>query len=412
MTTSAAKSTRNTLAIQEYSAFVFAGLGGNLSPLTDAENVPKALLPVANKALISYPLSWIEKAGITQCIILCIDVHESALNTWLRTNYRGSLKPVLFVASTEEIIEGSADALRNYLSKHRDQIKNDVVLISCDTVTDLPPFKILDNHRLSGARMTSLFHRLHTPDIMTPPKKGSRSITSHAPDMTLLGTSAEADIDDEMQIRSTMLWKFPRVIMTSTLIDAHLYICSQDTLDIISRTPISRINTDLVPLLAKAQYQDKLADKYGISGRINIFVGEEFSARCNTRQAYIDLNRHTSRSIDLKIEESASVGDRTTIGQDSQVGHTSTIAEKSTIKRSIIANNVRIGMMCRINGCIIMEHTTIGDNVKLDNCILARNVTIHEKSTLKDCTIAATVIIQKGSEVKGEDILAEELRMD
>jgi translation initiation factor eIF-2B subunit gamma len=36
-----------------------------LYPIIEEDNLPKALLPVANKPLISYTLDWLEKAGIT-----------------------------------------------------------------------------------------------------------------------------------------------------------------------------------------------------------------------------------------------------------------------------------------------------------------------------------------------------------
>lgn len=36
----------------------------SLYPISDEENMPKALLPVANKPIISYTLEWLEKAGI------------------------------------------------------------------------------------------------------------------------------------------------------------------------------------------------------------------------------------------------------------------------------------------------------------------------------------------------------------
>lgn len=36
----------------------------SLYPISDEENMPKALLPVANKPIISYTLDWLEKAGI------------------------------------------------------------------------------------------------------------------------------------------------------------------------------------------------------------------------------------------------------------------------------------------------------------------------------------------------------------
>lgn len=35
-----------------------------LYPISEEDNLPKALLPVGNKPIISYTLEWLEKAGI------------------------------------------------------------------------------------------------------------------------------------------------------------------------------------------------------------------------------------------------------------------------------------------------------------------------------------------------------------
>jgi translation initiation factor eIF-2B subunit gamma len=36
-----------------------------LYPLTEDNNVPKALLPIANKPMLHYVLDWLERASIT-----------------------------------------------------------------------------------------------------------------------------------------------------------------------------------------------------------------------------------------------------------------------------------------------------------------------------------------------------------
>lgn len=48
-----------------FQAVILCGPGTSLHPFTGAEpgDLPKALLPVANKPMLHYPLEWCEKAG-------------------------------------------------------------------------------------------------------------------------------------------------------------------------------------------------------------------------------------------------------------------------------------------------------------------------------------------------------------
>lgn len=59
----------------------------SLYPISDEENMPKALLPVANKPIISYTLEWLEKAGIhgndPLSLSLCINHQQHAHNPHL-----------------------------------------------------------------------------------------------------------------------------------------------------------------------------------------------------------------------------------------------------------------------------------------------------------------------------------------
>ena len=46
-------------------AVILCGPGHELEPLTATPGTPKALLPVANRALVENVLRWVEDAGLT-----------------------------------------------------------------------------------------------------------------------------------------------------------------------------------------------------------------------------------------------------------------------------------------------------------------------------------------------------------
>lgn len=49
-----------------------------LYPISEEDNLPKALLPVGNKPIISYTLEWLEKAGIhgnKEMVVYVVNIH-------------------------------------------------------------------------------------------------------------------------------------------------------------------------------------------------------------------------------------------------------------------------------------------------------------------------------------------------
>lgn len=46
-------------------AVILCGPGHSLDPLIDEESTPKALLPIANKPLLYYPITWLQQSGVT-----------------------------------------------------------------------------------------------------------------------------------------------------------------------------------------------------------------------------------------------------------------------------------------------------------------------------------------------------------
>jgi NDP-sugar pyrophosphorylase family protein len=51
----------------EQAVILVGGLGTRLRPLT--YRLPKALLPVANRPLLSYELEWLRRAGVRQVLL-------------------------------------------------------------------------------------------------------------------------------------------------------------------------------------------------------------------------------------------------------------------------------------------------------------------------------------------------------
>lgn len=199
-----------------YQAILLAG--GDDKRLYPLSSV-KALLPVANKPLISYPLKALSDAACKHCFIVVSGEKPAAsIQAWLNTEYKdkgmqcevggdvhglGSsccmlggtsggrampgVLPASFPCATSgqhqhclhpsQVItvaedHGTADALRAISAKLTAQT---VVVVSGDLLTDLPISTLVANHQMNATLATVLlFRRKVSPTTETKPGKAPK----------------------------------------------------------------------------------------------------------------------------------------------------------------------------------------------------------------------------------------------
>ncbi|ONM07278.1 transferase [Zea mays] len=127
------------------------GTSEKLSPLVSKVDVPKALLPVANRPVLSYALDLLEASDLKDLIVV-VEGQEAAqlVDAWVSSAYLDRLRVEVVVVS-EDL--GSAGALRA-ISKRL--MANDILVVSGDLVTDVLPGAVAATHRRNGAAVTAL----------------------------------------------------------------------------------------------------------------------------------------------------------------------------------------------------------------------------------------------------------------
>lgn len=200
--------------------------GDNLGILTD--ELPPALLPVANRPLLSYQLELLEQArGFRQVLVLTFERWLSRLSTYISEHYKGLLQVELLVIPNDST---SADALRHISSK----LTRDFVLLPGDVISDVSFQHMADLHRLNRAAVTCLFKQ-------SPPRERvNGAVTKKAKELDgidfvgvdsekrrLLYLEPSADCDKgTLGISQSLLRKEPHLRVHTDLTDAHVYIFS------------------------------------------------------------------------------------------------------------------------------------------------------------------------------------------
>ncbi|KAH7107904.1 nucleotide-diphospho-sugar transferase [Auriculariales sp. MPI-PUGE-AT-0066] len=419
----------------EFTAVLIAGFGEELRPLTsDHQDEPsaKALLSVANKPLISFPLAWLEEAGVTDVLLLCPESHRSGISHYLSSDASSSSFPKLSIA-----VRTFLDVFRNdpskgtatVLAQFASDIEGDFIVLPCDLIPP-PSLKlstVLDRFRMdpTGLLAAALFYRTAPPPT-NPLVPGE---TLEAPPAVLLDASdtllkIEEDVDaEELDLRMEMLWSHPRSTLRTDLRDAHVYVFRHQVLSMLDEDVhrFQSIRADLVPWLVEIQHRARRRTRW--SARLppaaertvmehstahafaarnperrprGADTGDTVIARCaivvadaalrvNTLSALLEANRAEVSAATFIPDSSHVLEPQVQVEPNNIVGSSTRIGERSSIKQSVIGAHCTIGKNVRIKGSVIMDHCVLADGAKVDGCILGTRTSVGEKAQLVQC---------------------------
>lgn len=425
-----------------------AGQGSRISDLTSSL-LPKALLPVANMPMIWYPVQMLEKAGFQEALVVVLEETREAIEKAVAIC---EMKIKLEFVTIPNLMDwGTADSLRHI----RDKIKTDIMLVSCDVITDVSLHLLADLHRTYDATVTMLLSpAIDITDVSVPGGKANRKMERDIVGLDstgnrLLFLSSEADIEDFIPVKRSFLKRHPLTNLHTRLTDGHLYLMKRHVLDLLTEeSSISTIKGELMPYLVRKQFSRKDESSGEMSKKESGFSDEKdytklalkmsvwngsmsgcvrdndirchayvmdggLCLRTNTLVTYCEANRQASQLIDHKhIHSTANIHQKSQVGSDSLVGDGSTVMERVSVKHSVIGRHCNIGDKCRITNSVIMNYVTIKEGCSLSGCIVCDNVSIDEKCELKDCLIGSSQSIQAMSKCTNEVIVELDRMME
>ncbi|XP_070116180.1 translation initiation factor eIF2B subunit gamma isoform X2 [Equus przewalskii] len=393
----------------EFQAVVMAVGGG--SRMTDlTSSIPKPLLPVGNKPLIWYPLNLLERVGFEEVIVVTTRDVQKALCAEFKMKMKLDI-----VCIPDEADMGTADSLRHIYPK----LKTDVLVLSCDLITDVALHEVVDLFRAHDASLAMLMRKGQDSLEPVPGQKGKKKAVEQRDfigvDSTgkrLLFMANEADLDEELVIKGSILQKHPRIRFHTGLVDAHLYCLKKYVVDfLMENESITSIRSELIPYLVRKQFSSassqqgqeekeedlkkkelKSLDIYSFIKEANTLTFAPYDVCWNACQE--DRREDLSRSQVPKllpilcpeeslIHSSAQIVSKHLVGVDSLIGSDTQVGEKSSIKHSVIGSS-----------CVIRDRVTI------TNCLLMNTVTVEEGSNIQGSVICNNAVIEKGADIK------------
>ncbi|KAM8838394.1 translation initiation factor eIF2B subunit gamma isoform 2-T2 [Synchiropus picturatus] len=425
----------------EFQAVLMAAGGG--SRMTDLTyNTPKPLLPVGNRPLIWYPLNLLERVGFEEAIVITTKEVQKMMSSDPKIKMDVKMK-LDVVCIQEDSDMGTADALRHIQQK----IKTDVLVVSCDLITDVALHEVVDLFRAHDASLAMLMSKAHEYTETIPGQKGKKKTAEQRDfvgvdhsEKRLLFMANEADLDEGLMIRKSTMRKHPRMHIKTGLVDAHLYCLKKAVVDFISNNKfISSIRGELVPYLVRKQFSKAMnsqkskeesddqsatikapSEELGILSRDDPLrqlaqerscwndhhgdMGEAYHGgklrcyvhileqglcfRVNTLAAYIEANRLAPKLFDEPaVHPSAVISEKCQMGSDSIIGPLSQVADKTSIKRTTIGSSTTVREKVKVANSIIMHGVTIEEGCNIIGCVICSNAVIGRGADLKYCLV-------------------------
>ncbi|KAK0651497.1 nucleotide-diphospho-sugar transferase [Cercophora newfieldiana] len=293
-----------TTATPGLQALILCGPGSSFPTFTaNPDENPKALLPIANRPMVWYPLEFCYRAGITNITLICPPSAAEAITTALNTNpFLTSLPyPKADLLSPKDLDQNTGTAQILRLPEVQALVTSDFLVLPCDLVCELGADKLLQAWMVKSVSLASLLSHSGSPRAPASgglgvwyPTKTATPVKGEETDFTAvvplppssvlaprgslfphmskvvysMPTDSRKDLVEEesgFPVRNSLLKTHPRVRMLTTHRDAHFYIFPRWVMDFIRENEaLETIGEDVVGWWVKAGWQKGLSTKLGL----------------------------------------------------------------------------------------------------------------------------------------------------
>ncbi|MEM3852354.1 MAG: NDP-sugar synthase [Methanomassiliicoccales archaeon] len=305
-----------------------AGKGTRLLPLTATR--PKPMIPLLNEPIMDRMMENLKKAKIDEAVVL-VDYLSDRIVNHLGD---GSSHGMHITYTTDNIKRGTAGAVKYAAQSERDTF----VVVSADVLTSLDIRKFIDTHLSGEAPVTMALSTVSDP--------------------TQFGVA----VLDENGMITRFQEKPKREEAFSNLVNAGLYVCEPDILNLIPDNNKFDFSRDLFPLMLQKGMP---------------IAGYQFRDYWNDVGLPSTYLQATSDLVEGRVE-----GNFLQVGSIDEVPHGRLITGRNcTIDGSLVidgfavlGDNVHIGKNIRISHSIIYSNCSISDGCVISQAILGEGV--------------------------------------
>ena len=342
------------------------GEGTRLRPLTS--NLPKPMVPLANRPFLGYQLELLRKYGIRDIVFAVSykmerikDFYKDGSHWGVRIRYAIEKKPL-----------GTGGAIKNAwnFSRSIGWGRGASVIFNGDTLSDMKLNRVLKTHRWRRADATLVLTKVEDP--------------------TKFGV-----------VEFGLTWRVKKFVekpgwdeVKSHWISAGTYIFEPHVFEMIPDYRVASVERELFPMLLEKKM------------RLFAYPSRNYWLDIGTPQNYLQANddilegrvaishprEKVGRGIKTQLPRSGTyvkpylIGNGCTVGQDvriekSVIGNGVVLGKGSLLERAILWDGVRIGEGSILKGCILGRNCRIGSHVHIKpGTVLGDNTRIERDS--------------------------------
>lgn len=228
---------------------------GRMFPLT--EDLPKCMLPIANRPIIAYQLDLLSKYKAAELFVVVSEEFAAGVSEFLANYNRDDVNMNIELISVARMM-GSADGLRAV----NDRIRGDFIVMTADVVTDCSLGALVNLHQLRTADITIAISNSMEEE---PDRKGVIKKYIDEEDQEYVGVDTDGrlmyktsalELEGTVSLSKPMLHRCKKLSLRKDVSDAGIYVMSWWVMEFIMRSPrLSSIRSDVVPYLTSWQFQ-------------------------------------------------------------------------------------------------------------------------------------------------------------
>uniref|UniRef100_A0A8D0L9F8 Translation initiation factor eIF2B subunit epsilon n=1 Tax=Sphenodon punctatus TaxID=8508 RepID=A0A8D0L9F8_SPHPU len=385
---------------------------------------PRALLPLANVAMIDYTLEFLTATGVEETFVFCCwksaEIKEHLQKSkWCRRTSPNTLRFV-----TSDLYRSLGDVLRDVDAKSL--VRSDFILVSGDVVSNINVSKALEEHRLRRKQDKNV-------SVMTMIFKESspgHRARCQEDDIILAMDGATNRVLHYQRTQGLKRFRFPMSLFQSNieevqvrhdLLDCRISICSPQVAELFTDNFDYQTLDDFVrgllvneEVLGNQIHMHATAEEYGAHVS-NLLMYEavcsdiirrwvypmtpEMNFTDDKTQSYTHSRHNIYRGAEVSLgqgsvlEENVLIGQGTVIGSkctiiNSVIGQNCKIGDKVILDRAFLWNDVRIADDVEIRQSIICNEADVKKGVKLNShCVLTSLVVVGPNITLPEGTV-------------------------